>query len=253
MESKLSEVNCQELLTEARDKIKISNLSCRGIVGLDRWERKIVQPLIFNITLYCNTKPSGTTDCLNPSHNYSHCAGLIIKYSESQEFESLFSLTHNVAHLIILTLGILKVKVECKKPAALLCADSAGVKITRTCLNFPEGYAHFLKFDRKKIINISLANSYYHLNAADFVPTPGCSDQIIIENIHGRHTTAFVLKKMDENSYKTIEALAEFIAKSCLKELNILRIIINLKKLKALVFAQYSAVQITRNLSDYEN
>jgi dihydroneopterin aldolase len=58
---------------------------------------------------------------------------------------------------------------------------------------------------------------------------------------------------MDENSYKTIEALAEFIAKSCLKELNILRIIINLKKLKALVFAQYSAVQITRNLSDYEN
>jgi hypothetical protein len=22
-----------------------------------------------------------------------------------------------------------------------------GVKITRTCLNFPEGYAHFLKFD----------------------------------------------------------------------------------------------------------
>ncbi|KAJ2373667.1 trifunctional dihydropteroate synthetase, partial [Coemansia sp. RSA 2607] len=60
-----------------------------------------------------------------------------------------------------------------------------------------------------------------------------------------------VTELVEKSSYRTVEALATAIARIAIKQCKVAKITVRVEKPNALVFAEYSAVEITRSASDF--
>eukprot|EP00124_Ichthyophonus_hoferi_P002050 Ihof_evm3s127 gene=Ihof_evmTU3s127 len=124
----------------ALDKVLIRNLMCKTFIGVDRWEKEKKQMVAINLTMWTNVRQAGAADCLTSSHNYGKCSGAALNFVEQSHFKTVEGLATRVAQLLVTKYGVAKVTVEVDKIAALLYAKAAGVIITRTALDFPNGF-----------------------------------------------------------------------------------------------------------------
>ncbi len=113
------------------DKIKITDLSVRAIIGTEPYEREDEQELILDLTLFTDIEKAGRTDNLEYTVDYSHLKDRILEMARESEFLLIESMAEEVARIALSSEKVEKVKVYVKKPAALNLADSAGVEITR--------------------------------------------------------------------------------------------------------------------------
>ncbi len=63
------------------DKILITDLIARGIIGINESEREKPQEIKINIILYADLSKAGTTDDLSDSVNYRTVAKMVLKHA----------------------------------------------------------------------------------------------------------------------------------------------------------------------------
>lgn len=100
----LSSEEMEALITASTDQIIVSELVCRNVVGLERWERRkeqrlfisftcVVAPLVYllwdiqyscfwSCSIWADIRQTGQTDNLSYGHNYGLCASLVTQYAE---------------------------------------------------------------------------------------------------------------------------------------------------------------------------
>ena len=118
------------------DKILITNLHLRGIIGVNDWERKEKQDIRISLILYTDTRPVARNDDLKLGINYRTVSKRVGELVENSSYYLVETLAHEIARICILEFKSEKVQVRVEKPAAVRFSDSVGVEIVRTMADF---------------------------------------------------------------------------------------------------------------------
>ncbi|HVN16252.1 MAG TPA: dihydroneopterin aldolase [Anaerolineales bacterium] len=114
------------------DKIFVKNLLVRGVIGVNDWERDIVQDILVNITVFTDTRRVAETDKLEDSVSYKTLAKKTQAYIESKARYTVEALANDLANICLEENGVQKVIVRVEKPGAVRFAESVGVEIERS-------------------------------------------------------------------------------------------------------------------------
>ncbi len=114
------------------DRIHISDLLVRGIVGINPDERRNAQDVLVNLTLWADTRPAAASDDIADAVNYRSVAKAVIAHVEGGEPMLVERLVQEIADVCLAAdARVTEVEVTVEKPGALRFADSVGVTIRR--------------------------------------------------------------------------------------------------------------------------
>lgn len=113
------------------DKIFITDLRARGIIGVNAWEREKAQEILINVTLWADLSEAGASDNLEASVNYRTLAKKILAHTEQIERFTVEALAQDLVEICFEDERVEKVKLRVEKPGAVRFSASVGVEIER--------------------------------------------------------------------------------------------------------------------------
>jgi FolB domain-containing protein len=113
------------------DKVFISDLVARGIIGINDWEREKPQEILINLVLFGDLRQAGKSDDLRDSINYRTVAKKALSLAETAQRFTVEALAADLARLCLEEPGVQKVRVRVDKPGAVRFSRSVGVEIER--------------------------------------------------------------------------------------------------------------------------
>jgi len=113
------------------DKVFITDLVARGIIGVNDWEREKPQEIRINIILFTNINKAGKTDDIKDCVNYRTISKKILYHAENSNRLTVEALATDLANLCLEDSRIHKVQVRVEKPGAARFSKSVGVEIER--------------------------------------------------------------------------------------------------------------------------
>jgi FolB domain-containing protein len=114
------------------DKVIISDLLVRGIIGINPDERVKKQDILINVIIYADVRPAAASDAIEDAVNYKSISKRIITHVEESADFLVEKLSSDIARIILTEYGVERVRVRVEKPGALRFAQSVGVEIERT-------------------------------------------------------------------------------------------------------------------------
>lgn len=113
-----------------QDRILVRGLRLRCTIGIEAWERHVVQELVCNLDLWFPLQQAGQQDDIAHTINYKTLTKQVIALAENSRYYLVEALAEAIADLC-LSSGALQTRVRVEKPGALRFADSVGVEIHR--------------------------------------------------------------------------------------------------------------------------
>jgi FolB domain-containing protein len=113
------------------DKIFITNLLIRAIIGLNDRERETPQDILVNVTIDTDTRSAARSDDIADCVDYADLSKKIRALVERARRFTLEALAEDIAILCLNSPRVQKVMVRVEKPKALAGAESVGVEIER--------------------------------------------------------------------------------------------------------------------------
>jgi FolB domain-containing protein len=113
------------------DQVFISDLSARGILGINDWEREKPQEILVNLVLFGDLSRAGVSDDIRDCINYRTVAKKVLAQAETARRYTVEALAADLARLCLDEPGVQKVRVRVEKPGAVRFSRSVGVEIER--------------------------------------------------------------------------------------------------------------------------
>ena len=113
------------------DKVFIKDLTARGIIGINDWEREKPQEILINITVFSDTRAAAESDDLADCMDYRALAKKVQSHAETTERFTVEALANDLAAICLEQKGVEKVIVRVEKPGAVRFSKSVGVEIER--------------------------------------------------------------------------------------------------------------------------
>jgi FolB domain-containing protein len=113
------------------DRILISDLLVRCIIGVRDEERREKQDVLINISLFADLRKAGKSDHIGDTTDYSSLKKQIIKTAENSHFFTIEALAESLAEICLTSPAVSEVLMRVEKPSALRFARSVGVEIIR--------------------------------------------------------------------------------------------------------------------------
>jgi FolB domain-containing protein len=113
------------------DKIFITNLLIRAIIGVNDQERETPQDILVNVTAYTDTQLAAQSDNIADCVDYASLTKKIRALVERARRFTVEALAEDIANLTLNSLKVQKVMVRVEKPGAVMGAESVGVEIER--------------------------------------------------------------------------------------------------------------------------
>ena len=113
------------------DRILISDLQARCIIGVGEEERREKQDVIINVVLSSDLRKPGRTDRFEDALDYRDLKKRILYLIENSKYFLVEALAEAIATVCLENEKVIDVRVRVEKPAALRFARSVGVEIER--------------------------------------------------------------------------------------------------------------------------
>ena len=113
------------------DRIIITDLHARCIIGVNEEERHENQDVMINLSIYGDFRTPGRTDRFEDAIDYRAIKKRVLGLIENSTYFLLEALVEAIANVCLATPDVKKVQVRADKPSALRFARSVGVEITR--------------------------------------------------------------------------------------------------------------------------
>ena len=113
------------------DQIQIKDLRLRTIIGINDEERRNLQEVLINITLYVDTRQAGLSDDIADAVNYRTITKELIAFVEDSSFYLVEKMVAEIAYLCLENKQVERVQVSVEKLGALRFARSVGITIER--------------------------------------------------------------------------------------------------------------------------
>ena len=127
------------------DRIFLTGLETRCIIGIFDWERKIKQKVLIDLEIPVDARRAARRDRVEDTVNYKVLSKRLLLEIRKTRFHLVESLAEFIAHLCLKEFKLPAVTVRISKPGAIRHAQNVGVEITRrekkrgqaTFSNFP--------------------------------------------------------------------------------------------------------------------
>ncbi len=114
------------------DRILISDLAARCIIGVNEEERREKQDVLINITVYADLSKACKGDRFEDTVDYRSIKKRIVKMVEESRYCLVEALAEAVAGICLSDPKVIEAKVRVEKPSALRFARTVGVEILRS-------------------------------------------------------------------------------------------------------------------------
>jgi len=114
------------------DHVFIEGLEIEALIGIYDWERRIRQPLVFDIEMAFDNRVPAATDAIADTLNYKAISNRVVDYVSQSSFELVETLAERVAQIILTEFGVQRVRLKLSKPGAVRGARAVGVMIERS-------------------------------------------------------------------------------------------------------------------------
>ncbi len=129
----------EELEFKRLDRVHITDLLVRGIVGINPDERTKRQDVLVNATLWADTRAAAAGDSIDDAVNYRTVAKAMIAHIEAGEPMLVERLAAELVTICFSDPGVEAAEVRVDKPGALRFAGSVGVTVFRTRREMADG------------------------------------------------------------------------------------------------------------------
>ncbi|NLJ48501.1 MAG: dihydroneopterin aldolase [Candidatus Atribacteria bacterium] len=113
------------------DKIFITDLLIRGVIGITEKEREQPQDILVNVIILTDISRAAKTDNVDESVNYRTVAKKILAHVEQVKRYTVEALAEDIASLCLEEPHAQSVTVRVEKPGAVRFSRSVGVEIVR--------------------------------------------------------------------------------------------------------------------------
>lgn len=116
----------------AVDKVFIEGLEIETLIGIYDWERRIRQPLLFDVEMAFDNRKPAATDAIADTLNYKEVSKRLIEFVSQSDFGLVETLAERCAALVLDEFGVEHVRLKLSKPGAVRGARAVGVIIERS-------------------------------------------------------------------------------------------------------------------------
>ncbi len=113
------------------DRVLISDLAARCIIGVNEDEREEKQDIVINLTLFTDISAAAHNDSLEDALDYRAVRSDVVDLVEFSHYFLLEALAEAIAAVCLKHRGVAGVRVRVDKPGALRFARSVAVEIER--------------------------------------------------------------------------------------------------------------------------
>ncbi len=114
------------------DTVFIEQLEVHAQIGIYDWEKRIRQPLWFDIEMSFDNRIPADSDDIADTLDYKAVSKRLVAYVEASGFGLVETLAERVAELILREFPVRQVKLKLSKPGAVRGARAVGVSIMRS-------------------------------------------------------------------------------------------------------------------------
>ncbi len=114
------------------DRILISDILVRCIIGVREEERREPQDVLISIALSADLRRAGESDNFDDTIDYSDLKKRVVAVAQESRFFLVEALAERIAAICLEDERVTQAVVRVEKPTALRFARSVGVEITRT-------------------------------------------------------------------------------------------------------------------------
>lgn len=113
------------------DTVFIEGLEIETLIGIYDWERRIRQPLRFDLELGFDNRRPAASDDIADTLDYKAISKRLVQYVSESSFGLVETLAERCAALVIEEFGVARVRLKLSKPGAVRGARAVGVMIER--------------------------------------------------------------------------------------------------------------------------
>lgn len=113
------------------DKVFIEALEIETVIGIYDWERKLRQPLLFDIEMGFDNRIPAASDAIADTLDYKAVSKRLIAFVSTSSFQLVETLAERCAELILDEFNVTQVRIKLSKPGAVRGARAVGVIVER--------------------------------------------------------------------------------------------------------------------------
>jgi len=117
------------------DKVFIEGLTIDTLIGVYDWERRIRQPLMFDLEMAFDNRKPARTDHIADTLDYKAVSKRMTAYVQDSSFALVETLAERCAQLVLDEFDVTWLRLKLSKPGAVRGAKAVGVIIERTRSN----------------------------------------------------------------------------------------------------------------------
>ncbi len=114
------------------DKVFIEGLEIETLIGIYDWERRIRQPLVFDLEMAFDNRKPAATDDIADTLNYKDVSKRLIDFVSQSEYQLVETLAERCADIVLQEFGVAHVRLKLSKPGAVRGAKAVGVIVERS-------------------------------------------------------------------------------------------------------------------------
>ena len=114
------------------DKVFIEALEIEALIGIYDWERRIRQPLLFDLEMAFDNRKPAATDAVVDTLDYKAVSKRLIEFVSQSDFGLVETLAERCAELVLREFDVAHLRLKLSKPGAVRGAKAVGVIIERT-------------------------------------------------------------------------------------------------------------------------
>lgn len=121
------------------DHVFIEGLEIEALIGIYDWERRIRQPLRFDVEMAFDNRVPAASDDIADTLNYKAVSKRLIEIVSQSDCGLVETLAERCAVAIVDEFGVARVRLKLSKPGAVRGASAVGVVIERSSADRPAG------------------------------------------------------------------------------------------------------------------
>jgi 2-amino-4-hydroxy-6-hydroxymethyldihydropteridine diphosphokinase len=119
------------------DKVFIEGLEIEALIGIYDWERRIRQPLVFDLEMAFDNRRPAASDAIGDTLDYKAVSKRLIAYVSESSFGLVETLAERCAAIVLHEFDVEHVRLKLSKPGAVRGARAVGVLIERSRATTP--------------------------------------------------------------------------------------------------------------------
>ena len=114
------------------DKVFIEGLEIEALIGIYDWERRIRQPLVFDLEMAFDNRRPANSDAIADTLDYKAISKRLIDFVGASSYGLVEALAEECCRIIIDEFGVAQVRLKLSKVGAVRGAKAVGVILERS-------------------------------------------------------------------------------------------------------------------------